>query len=352
MISEKKILPIDQLQPGMISSTDVYSEGKVLLAKNAAISESIINKLKNTYIIDKIEVYLNNEFDDNLKLRVKTVEELENTFDEFSSKLENIFDSISTLEVSKIDEIKSFSQKIQNEFNAPGIVIKNILFYGSGNDSIYRHSVNVAAISFVLGKWLGLNENELSLLTYSAILHDFGKLEISKDILDKQANLTPEEYEIFKTHPVISYHFVKQIPNIDSSVCRAILMHHERIDGSGYPLNAKEDKIHKFAKIIAIADLFDDVSSNRYSTEIKGPLEALKIIQEQSLTKLDCHYCTMFLNHIINYFMGENVLLNDKRSCKVVQIYMDDLTKPLLLDNSEFLDLKKEKDLYVEKLVI
>lgn len=352
MISEKKMLQIDQLRPGMISSTDVYSEGKILLAKNAAVSESIINKLKNTYIIDKVEVYLSSDFDDNLKLKVKTVEELENTFTEFSSNLENIFNSISTLEVSKIDEIKSFSQKIQNEFNAPGIVIKNILFYGSGNDPIYRHSVNVAAISFILGKWLGLNENELSLLTYSAILHDFGKMQISKDILNNQINLTSEEYEIFKTHSVISYRFVNQIPNIDPSVCRAILMHHERMDGSGYPLSAPEDKIHKFAKIIAIADLFDDVNSNRYSNEIKGPLESLKVIKEQSLTKLDCNYCNMFINQIINYFMGENVLLNDKRSCKVIQINMDDLTKPLLLDESEFLDLKKEKDLYVEALVI
>lgn len=348
MVSEKKLLPIDQLQPGMISAMDVYSDGKVLLAKDVMISEAIILRLKETYIVDKVEVY----FGDNLKLSINTVEELELAFNEFSSNLSDIFNSISSLETSKIDEIKTFSKKIQNEFSATGLVIKNVIFYGSGNDPIYRHSVNVAAISFILGKWLGLNENELSLLTYSAILHDFGKMQISKDILNNQINLTSEEYEIFKTHSVISYRFVNQIPNIDPSVCRAILMHHERMDGSGYPLSATEDKIHKFAKIIAIADLFDDVNSNRYSNEIKGPLESLKVIKELSLTKLDCNYCNMFLNQIINYFMGENVLLNDKRSCKVIQINMDDLTKPLLLDDSDFLDLKKEKDLYVEALVI
>lgn len=352
MIYEKKILPISELQPGMISSMDIYSEGKILLAKDVAISESIIDKLKKNYIIDKVEVYLNNNSDEDLKLKIKTVQELENTFDEFSSNLESIFNNISDLKIPKLDEIKTFSQKIQAEFNAPGIVIKNIIFYGSGKDSIYRHSVNVAAISFILGKWLGLDENELSLLTYAAILHDFGKMEISKDILDKTTSLTSEEYEIFKTHPVISYHFVKQIPNIDPSISRAILMHHEKMDGSGYPLHVKEDKIPKFSRIMAIADLFDEVSSNRYSEKIKGPLESLKIIQEQSLTKLDCNYCTMFLNHIINYYMGETVLLNDNRSCKIIQIHMDDLTKPLLLSDSEFLDLKKDKNLYIEKLVI
>ncbi|XOQ59327.1 MAG: hypothetical protein ACFWUI_06260 [Clostridium sp.] len=129
-------------------------------------------------------------------------------------------------------------------------------------------------------------------------------------------------------------------------------MHHEKMDGSGYPLGITGDKIHKFAKIIAIADLFDEVNSNKYSQNISGPFEALKVIQEQSLGKLDCEYCNTFLNHVINYFIGENVLLNNKKSCKVIQININNLTQPLLLDEDGFLDLKKEKDLYVEKLVI
>lgn len=131
---------------------DIYSEGKILLAKDVAISESIINKLKKSYIIDNVEVYLNNNSDKDLKLKIKTVQELENTFNEFSSNLESIFNNISALKIPKLDEIKTFSQKIQAEFNAPGIVIKNIIFYGSVKDSIYRHSVNVAAISFILEK--------------------------------------------------------------------------------------------------------------------------------------------------------------------------------------------------------
>lgn len=352
MLSKKKILPINELQPGMISSMDIYLEGKILIAKGVAISESMINTLKIKYIIDSVEVYLDSNSNEALNLKIKTVKELQDTFNEFSSNLENIFTNISTLKESKLNEIRTFSQKIQSEFNSTGLIIKNIAFYGSGNDPIYRHSINVAAISFILGKWLGLNEKELSLLTYSAILHDFGKIEISKDILEKKGPLTPEEYENFKTHPVISYHFVSDIPNIDASVSRAILMHHERMDGSGYPLHVKGDKISKFSRILAIADLFDEVNSNRYSHEIRGPLDALKVIQELSITKLDSNYCTMFLNHIVNYYMGENAILNDKRSCKIIQVHMNDLTKPILLDDNGFLDLKKEKDLYVKNLII
>lgn len=352
MLSQRKVLPINEVQIGMVSSIDISIEGTVLLAKGVAITEPIMEKLKENYFIDKIEVYLNNDLSEPLVIKAKTVEELETTFNELSSNLENIFYSISTSDAPKMNEIKNFSRKIQEEFNATGIVIRNIVFYGSGDDSIYRHSVNVAAISFILGKWLGFDEKELNLLTYAAILHDFGKLQINKDILNKKEALTLEESEIYNTHPVLAYHFLKQLPYINPSVSLAVLMHHERMDGSGYPLHIKEEKIPKFAKIIAIADLFDEVSSNRYSRKINGPLDVLKVIQEESVSKLDGTYCNMFLNHIVNYYMGENALLNDDRCCKIIQVKINDLTKPILLDENGFLDLKQEIDLYVKKLVI
>lgn len=353
MAFRKKILMINELQPGMISSDDIYFEGKILVGKGVPITESIIEKLKKNYVIDRAEVYLGDEGQAS-ENKVKTVKELESMINEFSSDLEHIFNNIYALKIQGMDEVRNFSKKIQQEFVSAGTgtIIKSVAFYGSGNDTIYRHSVNVAAISFILGKWLKLDEKELSLMTYSAILHDFGKTKIDKDILSKEGNMNSKEYEIFKTHPVIGYNLIKQIPYLDPSVSYAVLMHHERMDGSGYPLHIKSDKIHKFAKIIAIADLFDEVSSNRYSKKIKGPFEALKVIQEDSITKLDYNYCTVFLKHIVDYYMGENVLLNDKRSCKVIQVEMDNLTKPLLLDNGAFLDLKKEKDLHVEKLIL
>ncbi|NMM62400.1 HD-GYP domain-containing protein [Clostridium sp. P21] len=351
-MQKKKVLSIDELHPGMISAMDIKLEGQTLLSKGFIITEPIINKLKGNYIIGKVSVLLDEDSDEAVIFKEKTVKELETTFTEFSSNLENIFDNISSLEVPKIAEVKNFLEKIQEELKSTGVVVKNIMLYGSTNDPIYRHTVNVTAISFILGKWLGFDVQDLALLTYAAIFHDFGKMRMDKDILNNEGTLTPEQYETYKTHPTISYHFIEQIPCINPLISRSILMHHEMLDGSGYPLQVKEDKIPSFAKVIAIADLFDTVSSNRYSKEITGPLDALNIIKEKSLRELDSTYCNTFLNHVVNYFMGETVLLNDKRSCKIIQIQMDDLTNPLVLDDEGFLDLKKEKDLYVEKLVM
>jgi HD-GYP domain-containing protein (c-di-GMP phosphodiesterase class II) len=208
--------------------------------------------------------------------------------------------------------------------DSTGAIIKNVVLYGSGHDSIYRHSVNVAALSSILGAWLGLDEDKVNLLTYSAILHDYGKTRIDEKVLNKAGTLTREELKLIKKHPIFGYEDMRKIQYLDSLVSNGVLMHHERLDGTGYPFGIKGDKIPSFARIIAIADVFDAVNSNRTYKMSKGPFEVLEIIQKESLGKLDYEYCQVFLNHIINYYMGE----------------------------SSFIDLKKEKSLFVEELVI
>jgi HD-GYP domain-containing protein (c-di-GMP phosphodiesterase class II) len=266
--------------------------------------------------------------------------------------VEKILENMDSLRVSGIEEVRRFAAKIQAELQSASSVIKNIVLYGSGSDTIYRHGVNVTALSTILGKWVGLNGAQLNLLTYAAILHDFGKIKVDKRILDKPGALTTKEFNEIKAHPTIGYNYIKEIPFLDKAVSYGVLMHHERTDGSGYPLGLKEDKIHQFAKIIAIADVFDAVNSNRVYKKSKGPFEALEIIKKESLGKLDYEYCNIFLNHVVNYYMGENVMLNTKKICKIIQVDVNNLARPFLLDDTGFIDLKQRKDLVIEKLVL
>lgn len=355
MVSNRKLIPINELKVGMISASDIQFEGKILLAKGVAITESAIEIIKQNYVVDKVSIYSEKDVKsikkDTLKIRTKTIEDIETTFNDFSGNLENIFKNISKIKLNGMDSLREFSNKVQNGFNSTDLVIRDILINGSEDDPIYKHSINVSALSFILGKWLGLNETEIGLLTYSAILHDFGKTKIDKKIINKKTALTYDEKKIFKTHPVLGYNLVKEIPYLNSSVSYGVLMHHEKIDGSGYPFQLTGDKIHKFAKIIAIADTFDNANSNRYGREIKNPFDTLKTIKEESGLKLDENYCRMFLNHFVNYFMGENVILSDNRKCKIVKIPIDDLENPLVLCSDKLLDLRNEKNLYVKEII-
>ena len=354
MIENKVQKRVDELKCGMILAGDILSENTVLINRGVVITDILIKELKEKYILGKIEVFIS-DHDITTPIIVdkkKTAEDIQQSFNKFSSNVESIFNNIYNGDTTDITEVKNFAKKLQEEMSPTLDVIKNIVFYGSGNDTIYRHSVNVAALSSTLGRWLRLTDDEIDLLTCAAILHDFGKTKISKNILDKIEPLTQNEFDEIKKHPVLAYTTLKKIPNLNSSVSVGVLMHHERLDGSGYPFGSKQDQIDVFAKIIAIADTFDAINSTRAYKKSKGPFEALEIIQTESHGKLDYEYCTVFLEHMINYYIGENVLLNTNNICKIVFIDINDIIHPLLIDGSEFIDLKKNKNLYIETLVL
>ncbi|MFL0248351.1 HD-GYP domain-containing protein [Candidatus Clostridium stratigraminis] len=354
MPSHKKSISVSNLKVGMIAAADIYEGNNKLLAKDQPVTELVITELKQSYVINRIEVYIESDLpekklNNTISFNLKTIDELENILNSFSVDLEKTLDSISDVKQTDIDELRVFTKNIRDKFTATDAVLKNIAFNRSTEQSFYRHSMNVAAISFILGKWLGVTGKDLNFLIYSAVLHDFGITKLDKDIVEKGSKLDANEYKIFKTHPIIGYEFIKKFSYLDPSVGYGILMHHERMDGSGYPLGLKGDKISKFSKIIAIADLFDEISSGSYSEDIKGPFDALNIIRQESFKRLDLSYCNMFLNHMINFYIGEEVILSDKRKCKVVKVNMDDLLNPILLEGNVLLDLSKEKDIYVER---
>lgn len=349
MKKHKKLLNIDELKVGMITAHEITSENTLLLGKGLPITQQIIDKLTETYFYNKIEIYFDEESSTYSNFnKENTIEEIENSFIELSLNMQNIFDTMVHFPSSNIEDVRQFVSRIQEELTSTSSIIKNIVLYGSGLDTIYRHGVNVAALSAIFGRWIGLNSDELNLLTYSAILHDFGKIKIDKNILDKPSSLTQKEFNEIKHHPIIGYNYLKQIKFLDKSVSLGVLMHHEKLDGSGYPLGLKGNTIHKFGKIIAISDVFDAVNSNRIYKKSKKPFEALALIQELSLGKLDYEYCNIFINHISNYYIGETVLLNNGLICKIIQIDVNNIQRPLLLYNNIFIDLKKEKDLYIE----
>lgn len=362
MDAKTRIVNINNLEKGMVIAKNVEENGQLLLKRDSIVTELIIEKLKTVIFIGNIEIYDLEEENEKLEekkensvLQNKKQEEYNKVDEEFkliSSKLHATFSQIANQDSVCMDEVRVFSKKIQNELNPSNIVIKNIVLHGSGTDPIYRHAVNVAALSALLGKWLGFENAQLNLLVYSAILHDFGKTKINDEIIGKNDCLNLREFNIVKTHAQIGYNIAKEIPFLDKSVSYGVLMHHEREDGSGYPLGLKGDSIHKFAKIIAIADVFDAINSNRGYKDKKPPFEALQIVKSEGLGKLNYEYVKVFLEHVSNYYMGEEVLLNTGEKCRIIQMNLNNIDKPLLLKGDNFIDLEKEKHLHIKEMLL
>ncbi|SFD00410.1 HD-GYP domain-containing protein [Clostridium uliginosum] len=348
-------LNVNELKPGMVVAKEIQEDKKVLISKDVIITDAILMKLKSLYILEKVSVYIDSDSDKIEYKKQDAKQELENveyTFNEICLSLHETFNKIKNLRSDVIKEVRELTKQLQNEVKDPNIIINDIVFYGSGKDSIYRHGINVAAISNLLGMWLKLDENKIKLLTYSALLHDVGKTKIDDEIFNKPESLTKNDYKIVKSHPILGYNIVKEFTFLDKSVSQGILMHHEREDGSGYPLGIKGDKICEFAKIIAIADVFDAINSNRSYRKKKSPFEAIQIIKKESFGKLDYNYCNVFLSHILNYYMGREVFLNTNKQAKIIQMDINELDRPLLFVDDEFLDLKEHKELYIEKFIL
>jgi len=171
-----------------------------------------------------------------------------------------------------------------------------------------QHSQNVSVISVEIAKSLNLNENDIEVIKYAALLHDIGKIAVSEAILTKNDRLTKDEYEILKKHPIIGANILKDIKFLEKEI-PIILHHHERFDGNGYPYGLKGREIPLGARIIAIADAFDAMISGR------GYKKSISL--EDTLKEIKMASGTQFAPEIVNKFI--EVL--EKNSTLIKNIY-------------------------------
>ena len=164
-----------------------------------------------------------------------------------------------------------------------------------GKDKYTRgHSERVARISVAIGKRLGMSEEELDTLRMSALLHDVGKIAIDDAILKKPAALTDAEYEIMKTHPQRGYKIMSQIPGMEAYL-PGMYMHHEMVNGQGYPQGLKGDEIPLMGKIVAVADTFDAMTTDRPYQQAKKFEDAIELIQSFVGTRYDAGVVAAFV---------------------------------------------------------
>ncbi len=229
------------------------------------------------------------------------------------------------------------TEKIQK---TTGMIIEEVL--SNKNDLInlrdiriqdeytFSHSVNVCILSTLLASKLGLPYDKIKSIGEAGLLHDFGKMLVPSEILNKPAKLTPEEFEEAKKHTIYGYNTLKGDPNIKPTVKVAVLMHHERLDGSGYPLGITGDKIHYSAKICAICDVFDAMTSCKIYRNALSISDAVEFLHSTAGIYFEKEYVDVFLKHIPIYPNGTLVLLNNGLIGIVIKNNKANLTRPVV----------------------
>ena len=214
----------------------------------------------------------------------------------------------------------------------------------------FIHSMNVSKYAVILARDLGMSENDIELVRDAGMLHDIGKISIPERILQKTSQLTPEEYEIMKTHTVLGYRMMEQ-ERIDKRIKNAALMHHERFDGKGYPFGLTGDRIDTFASIVAIADVYDAMTAARCYRGPLCPFCVIEMFETEGFQKYDVSILLPFLENVVNSCLQNRCLLNDGRKVTIIYINKEKLSRPVVQYGEEYINLADQPDLKIEKLL-
>ena len=198
-------------------------------------------------------------------------------------------DSVSDIE-GLIKKISGFLSKKRN-YRDVFAVLQDVY---AADDGTFVHSLNVALICYVFAGWLGFTKAEQRTATLCGLFHDVGKISISEDIIKKPGKLSDDERDEMKKHTINGYNLLVASGETDIHVCNAALMHHERMDGSGYPYGLKGVQIDKFARIVAIADVYDALTAERVYRKAIRVDKVLTILQEEK-DGYDEEYLMVFL---------------------------------------------------------
>lgn len=151
----------------------------------------------------------------------------------------------------------------------------------------HTHSINVSIYALSLAKFIGLKDKDLEDMGMSSMMHDLGKSKVASCIINKNGKLTDKEFDTMKGHPQFGYNLATNMGISDKRILSGIRDHHEKLDGRGYPNGLKDKQISLFARIIAVADVFDALTTKRSYKDAMSSFEAISIMKKQMDTHLD-----------------------------------------------------------------
>jgi HD-GYP domain-containing protein (c-di-GMP phosphodiesterase class II) len=213
------------------------------------------------------------------------------------------------------------------ESDATTVNVPLLKFY---DEYTYRHSVDVGVLSIAIGKAMGLNHKRLHDLGKAAFFHDLGKMLVPQAILNKPGKLTDKEFDVMKQHSNLGRDFVYEILMQKSDIYNSVLHHHERFDGRGYPYGIKGHKIPLFARIIAVADVFDAISSTRSYKMARIATEGYEYVMANAGLHFDPEIVEVFCKTIAPFPVGMTVKLSNGLHAVVVRNNTNFMSRPLI----------------------
>lgn len=326
-----RYINIEKVESGMVLAKEVFDDdGRVLLAANTILTKEYIIRLS---IRGYQGVYIEDELSRGIQIDEVISIELRN-------------EGAKAVKEGNIDSLKSIAKDIVSQLlekdKSISLDIKDLRTY---DNYTYKHSVNVAVISTIIGIYLSYDEESLYELCLAALMHDIGKTKIDPGIINKPGRLSMMEYRIVQEHARYSYDILDENYLISARTKQAVLHHHENEDGTGYPDRLVGDEIPPYAKIIHVADVYDALTSKRPYKKPYALSEAIEYLMGGSNVLFDRKAVEAFLEAVPVYAKGIDVVMTNGERAIVVSNTSNPL-RPIvrLVDSGKDIDLSNDKD--------
>ncbi|WP_051314666.1 HD-GYP domain-containing protein [Alteribacter aurantiacus] len=355
MVESVKIIPNKDVLIGRSLGEDIVSEnGHFLLKKGMTLSQWHLDILLS-HEVDEIKVVKKSTVlaGDLIGTWSKEKEEMLHLYRGSVLEIKQLFEAAIMRENVDIQDVmKPFTYLLEKVLTRTSIFLE--LYQIKGYDEYtYRHSINVGLLAATIGKMLGRPEKDVLELGKAGFFHDIGKMKVPKCILNKKGQLTDNDYMEIKRHPLYGREILDKVEGLSEIIVQGTLLHHERLDGSGYPFGVKGNDIPFYVQVLAVADVYDAISSDRVYRSRYSPFEALEeLIKDVYRNKLSGEIVLPFVQQVINGYINCPVRLENGEEGVLVHLPLEEITRPLIAVGDTYVDLRKERHLTIKEVIL
>jgi len=320
-----RFVPIRELQPGSVVARAIVGLNSAPLARDGvALSEELIGRLEamgfpGAYVDDPQAL-----LPDKPELMVDATR---------AAVMNRVWHTFRELEQGSAREYGELASRlsaiIEDALSVPH-VLDNLTDLRSHDVYTFGHSVNVAALSLLIGHDLGLSPEQLHTLALGALLHDIGKIAVPVEILRRPGPLSDEQWRRIVDHPRVGYDILRLYYGFSLAICHIAYQHHERLDGSGYPRGLRGDAIQRYARIVAVVDLFDAMRTERVYRPSIPVHQVREEIRRGRGTAFAPDVVDSLLRRVAPYPVGTAVRLSTGEVGVVTEVPLDSRDRPVV----------------------
>lgn len=301
-----RLVSIDMLKPDMKIARAVYNQGALILPAGRSDVARFVPNLRNMGIE---YVYVEDGKSAGIEIPDAIAERTRNSCKQLLQNAIQQFSITDKLETKGLEDC--VGSVISEILKTPDVQV-SLNDIASNDEYTYTHSVSTMVYALMIARKLNYSEQKLNILGMGTLLHDIGKMLIDHDVMFKEGQLTQEEYQYVKMHSLYGYQAMRRITTIPEQVRQIAYMHHERLDGTGYPQGLRGDELNEYVRIVSIADVYDALTTNRCYRKKWPANKAMDFLLERSEKEFDPKLVGLFTQQLAVYPNGSMVRLSNQ----------------------------------------